>query len=66
MIIPIIILALNCPNPKVINKTKTWVKLDEQTFNRAKKRCGEIYPEAPCLKTFIKKEERAYQAICGV
>ena len=38
---------------------------DLNALKAATKRCAEIYPEAPCLKKFIKKEERVFWAICG-
>ena len=40
-------------------------KLDMQHLNFAKKRCAILKPHSPCLKKFIKVEERVYRAICG-
>jgi hypothetical protein len=40
-------------------------KDDRAALKTATKRCTEIYPEAPCLKKFIKREVRVYWAICG-
>lgn len=57
-------LLLTCPAPTIINKTNTWSNFDTETLNRATKRCPEIF-EGTCLKTFIKKEELLYNAICG-
>lgn len=57
--------AAMCPETKMVNYTKTWVEFDQKTLERAKIRCGEIYPSSPCLKLFIKKEERTYSAACG-
>lgn len=52
-----------CPEPTIINKTKTWVNLDEWTFHRSKKVCLEEYKS--CLETFVKIKEKSYNAICG-
>ncbi len=59
------LILLVCMQPNIINKTKTWNDLDQQTLKRAQVRCQELYSDAPCLKTFIKKEELLYNAICG-
>lgn len=56
----------NCPITKVINETEIWTKADENTFHRAKYGgCARHYPDAPCLKKFVKKGERRYYATCG-
>ena len=55
-----------CPATIIENRTDTWVEYDQNSMLRAKKRCVVHYPDAPCLKTFIKKEELNYYAICGV
>lgn len=57
--------ALSCPTPTITNNTDTWTKFDQTTLENAEKRCGEIYSDAPCLKTFIKKPDGVYDAICG-
>ncbi|NDG26888.1 MAG: hypothetical protein EB120_06915 [Proteobacteria bacterium] len=54
-----------CPETVVVNRTKTWTKNDQRAINRAKWRCKEIYPDAPCLKRFDKIEEMRYNALCG-
>lgn len=59
----IMALWLACPSPVIENKTRTWEPLDQQTLNRAKKRCDEWYGK--CLVRFIKKDEGAYRAYCG-
>lgn len=57
---------LNCLATLIINTTPyPWNTHDEYTMNSSKKVCIEKYPEAPCLKKFIKKGERNYWAICG-
>lgn len=59
-------LALACPATKMLNYTKyPWNQHDKATLEVAKKRCGEIYPDAPCLKVFTKVGKQDYQVICG-
>lgn len=65
MISLIVLAALGCPTTKIENHTKEWNKQDQWTFDRAKVRCGELYPEAPCLKLFRKKDSMTYNAVCG-
>ena len=67
MITPIaIVLALSCPQTKIENASGLeWVRGDDEALASAKKRCPEIYPDAPCLKWFRKYEFQAYDAICG-
>lgn len=56
----------NCPETKIVNHTKTWNEQDQKTLDRAKKRCGQLYPEAPCVKVFTKKDDSTYTVACGV
>lgn len=49
----------------IVNLTGIWNKQDQQTLDRAQTRCAQLYPEAPCLKKLIKKDESTYNAICG-
>lgn len=65
MITIILLAGMSCPATKIENHTKEWNKLDQATFARAEVRCGELYPEAPCLKLFRKKDKLTYQAVCG-
>ena len=68
MIIPAIftiVLGFSCPATKVENYTNEWNEQDQKTFDGARLRCGELYPEAPCLKMFRKKDESTYNAVCG-
>lgn len=51
-----------CAEPRVVNNTETWNKRDEDTLNRAKNTCLSRYKS--CLKTFVKKEQLNYYAIC--
>lgn len=55
----------SCPKTVIENRTEEWTDYDQATFNKATKRCGEIYNDAPCLKKFIKKDALTYNAICG-
>ena len=60
------VIALSCSPVQMINETnEPWNDFDYQTLNNAKKRCGEIYPDAPCVKKFYKRPEQSYWAICG-
>lgn len=65
MIIFTLLLSLSCPKTTIINHTKIWTEQDQKTLKGAEKRCGELYEDSPCLKTFIKKEELLYNAVCG-
>jgi hypothetical protein len=58
--------ALNCPDIKVLNKTKTWTEQDYQALKTATARCQTMYSDAPCLKYFLKSDDGIYSAICGV
>lgn len=59
------LLALSCPLTLVVNNTKEWTVDDQHTLDNAKKRCGELYPDAPCLTKFEKTAALAYRAYCG-
>lgn len=64
----VILVAVNvigCPQPVVENRSASWTKQDQQTYNHASFRCREIYPEAPCMKLFRKKDDSTYNVICG-
>jgi hypothetical protein len=54
-----------CGKATIINDTKEWTAIDEQSLATAKPRCAELYPEAPCLKIFHKTEENVYRVVCG-
>jgi hypothetical protein len=58
-------IALNCPEPVIINNTSEWNEVDEKSYQIATSRCAEHYPDAPCLKSFYKTEENVYRALCG-
>ena len=49
----------------MINQTdQPWNAFDKQVLNKAKIRCGQIYPDAPCVKSFYKRPEQSYWVIC--
>lgn len=54
-----------CLATVIVNLTGTWNKQDQETLERAQKRCAQIFPSSPCLKKLIKKEWDTYNAICG-
>ena len=55
---------LQCSEPEIVNYTKEWNQFDQDTLNRAKRRCGQIYKDAPCIKVFMKLAEKNYHVIC--
>ena len=55
----------DCPATKIDNWTKVWNEQDQKTLDGAKIRCGQIYPDAPCVKFFRKKDDTTYNVICG-
>lgn len=60
------LLLLACLQPTLINKTNSpWDNNDKRVLERAAYVCKVRYPSEPCLKTFIKKPNRTYNAICG-
>lgn len=66
MVTTILLMAgLNCPQTIVVNNTDTWSLDDEAALVQATRRCSELYPEAPCLKVFRKKEPLLFNATCG-
>ena len=61
-----VLLAALCSKTIIVNDSKhPWNSFDQKTLNRAKIRCGEIYPNSPCVKWFRKYNERDYQVVCG-
>ncbi len=62
----ITLFSLSCSKTIIVNTTKyPWNSFDQKTLNQAKKRCGEIYPNAPCVKWFKKYGSIDYSIICG-
>lgn len=56
-----------CPITKTVNKTQyPWNEHDKETQAYCGKRCAQIYPEAPCLKLFVKWDKQDYHCICGI
>ena len=67
MIIDLIlgIAVYGCINVTIINHTNVWNEADANTLKRCSDRCVLHYPDAPCLKTFVKYKENSYAAVCG-
>lgn len=66
MISLIMLLSSSCPETKMVNRTEfPWNDFDRQTLARAKKRCGELYENSPCVKLFIKRTANDYSVLCG-
>lgn len=61
----IILLTFICAKTAIYNNTPFWGEQDSTTLERAKKRCGEIFPKYPCLKRFTKVQDDNYWAVCG-
>jgi hypothetical protein len=60
------ILATACPQTKMINKSKLpWVGWDYNRMHYCQKHCRIEYPDAVCLKRFIKLGYQNYYAECG-
>jgi hypothetical protein len=61
-----ILISLSCPKTEMVNVTKYgWNKHDAETLEYAKRRCGEVYEDAPCVKLFRKWGKQDYSVICG-
>lgn len=55
-----------CLLPIIINLCSEPVNArDIQEEKIAAVRCAQIYPDAPCLKKFVKVRPLIYRAICG-
>ena len=60
------IVANSCEKPRLVNMTKTWDSHDQATLDDAANRgCKKHFADMPCLKVFIKLNERDYSVICG-
>lgn len=58
--------ALSCPEVHMVNTSgEGWTSNDYDIIESAKIRCGEIYPEAPCLIKFEKYAFQSYRTTCG-
>lgn len=61
-----LLIALSCPTPVMQNVSKEpWNDYDRSMLAQTEKRCGEIYPTAPCVKLFRKYNRKQYSVICG-
>lgn len=58
-------MSLICAATLLIGFKFPMTKEDKLAYRSAKARCSVHYPDAPCLKKFIKREEQTYWAICG-
>jgi len=59
-------IPLICATTIVINFSLVhWNSEDEKNLERAKVRCSQLYPEAPCLKKFFKSYALTYRATCS-
>jgi hypothetical protein len=57
--------VLACQAPVIKNMTDIWTLHDQLILKNVKSRCKEKFKHNPCLKFFLKKEERVYWAYCG-
>ena len=63
----LIILALSCPQIKMINKTVyPWNENDHVVLDSSLKSCAKFYTRSPCLKIFTKIDKQDYRVICGM
>lgn len=59
-------LVMACVAPIILNQSGTdWNDHDNKILEKYRTRCGKVFKDSPCLKTFIKKEEQVYWVICG-
>ena len=62
----VLLLALSCAEPRIENTSGLkWNEVDQEMLDTAKKRCGVIYPDSPCVKMFRKYDFQSYSVICG-
>lgn len=55
-----------CAQTQLINQTKeSWNDFDQAVLRKADIRCGELYPDAPCVRRFYKRPEQSYWVVCG-
>lgn len=57
--------ALVCVLPVIVNNTDVWDERDKEVMREAQQRCGEIFPDAPCLTKIVKTGDNSYQIYCG-
>lgn len=56
---------LICAATLIFNTKSSWSQEDDKNLLQAQKRCEQIYPDAPCLVRFYKREPQVYWAVCG-
>ena len=62
----LLFVELFCTPVALVVQAHPWVELDSKNMWRAVNVCYNRYgPRSPCLKSFIKAQERTYHAICG-
>lgn len=62
----ILITAAACPSTKMLNTSgHPWNDYDKSILAQTKRRCGQIYPDAPCVKLFKKWGKQDYSVVCG-
>lgn len=62
----VLAVGLICPTTVQVNKTdEPWNDHDKKTLEFVKKRCEQIYPDAPCVKLFRKFDSQSYTVLCG-
>lgn len=66
MLLISIILAVSCPDTKMINRSNLpWNDYDRQEMKYCQSRCSKEYDDAPCLKEFYKLGFQDYFCQCG-
>lgn len=62
----LLLFTLSCPDTKMENASKEpWNAYDYSILEQTKHRCGELYPDSPCVKLFRKYNRKQYSVICG-
>ena len=62
----LLMLALSCPKPMMINQTKEpWSSWDKSRMHYCASHCSMEYDDAPCLKKFYKSGHQTYFCLCG-
>jgi hypothetical protein len=67
MIFSLVLAAVTCNNPTIINRTnEPFTKTDNLFLKNSQIRCRQKYSIDHCVKVFIKRTtERDYSVICG-
>lgn len=64
--IALLFLSLSCPETTFTNlSNEDWNDRDMSEYESTKERCGEKFPNSPCVKKFIKVRPLVYRVICG-